>query len=194
MMKLANWIVAVALIAVSGVAGAQDRYYIQTGAFPTIGDISATGFFQTSGIGTDTVTGFDLTLSSGRQSVTLCSSSLFGCTVNDFIPGQMGIVDTGTQLVCTANCLFYDDEVGINFPTGFVFVGGSLGQGETEQYRVGGYQNTAVVAAPIRGFVIAAQKPTSAPEIDPASASSGLTLLLGGLAVLGDRKRRTIAA
>jgi hypothetical protein len=35
---------------------------------------------------------------------------------------------------------------------------------------------------------------TKAPEIDPASAASGLTLLLGGLLVLRGRKQQSIAA
>jgi len=33
-------------------------------------------------------------------------------------------------------------------------------------------------------------QPTSAPEIDPASAVSGLSLLIGGLAVIRGRRRK----
>jgi hypothetical protein len=191
--KIVNWLVAVSLIAVAGAAQADDKYYIQSGMFPSIGDIIATGFFETSGVGNNTVTGFDLTLKSGSQSVTLCSSALFGCTFNDFITGQSGIVDTGSQLICTANCLFYDDETSFTTPSGFLFSGGSSGAGlETEQYRLNGYQHTNDVAAPKGSFVIGGKSAMAAPEIDPVSAASGLTLLLGGLAVLLGSKRKQL--
>lgn len=182
---------ALAFIAASGAAGAQDTYYIQSGAFPTIGGISVSGFFKTSGVGMDTVTGFDLTLRGHGESITLCSSRTFGCTPNDFLVGDTGVMDTGTALVCAANCLFYDDEVGYTLPSGFLFSGSSTGQGlQAEQYRVGGYKNTAQAAAPKGSFVIAGR--VSAPEIDPASAASGLTLLLGSLIVLRGRRSREI--
>jgi hypothetical protein len=42
--------------------------------------------------------------------------------------------------------------------------------------------------------LVIASTASSAPEIDPASAASGLTLLLGGLLVLRGRKRQSIAA
>jgi hypothetical protein len=194
MMKLVSCLGTVALIAVSGVAGAQDTYYVQDGMFATIGGISATGFFRTSGIGTDTVTGFDITLSEGAQSVTLCSSSAFGCKVNDLITGEFGVTDTGSKLVCSASCQFFDDEVGVVAPSGFVFTGSNAFPGATEQFRLQGYDNTGEVAAPKGSFVIAAGKAVSAPEIDPASAASGLTVLFAGLAVLMGRKSKNIAA
>jgi hypothetical protein len=195
MMKLVSCIGTVALIAVSGAAAAQDTYYVQNGMFPTIGGISATGFFQTSGVGTDTVTGFDITLHEGGQSVTLCSSSAFGCSANDLITGQSGVTDTGTKLTCSASCQFFDNEVGFAKPSGFAFTGSNAFQGATEQYRLNGYANTKEVAAPAGSFVVAAGKTVaSAPEIDPASAVSGLTLLFGGLATLLGRKRKTLSA
>jgi hypothetical protein len=195
MMKLVSCIGTVALIAVSGVASAQDTYYVQNGMFASIGGISATGFFQTSGIGTDTVTGFDITLHDGGQSVTLCSSSAFGCKVNDLITGETGVTDTGSKLTCSASCQFYDSEVGVAAPSGFVFAGSKAFQGAAEQYRLNGYNNTTDVAAPKGSFVIAAGKATtSAPEIDPASAASGLTVLFGVLATLVGRKRKAISA
>ena len=196
MMKLVGCIGTVALIAASGVANAQDTYYVQNGSFATIGGISAAGFFETSGVGSDTVTGFDITLKEGAQSVTLCSSSAFGCTVNDLITGETGVTDTGTKLVCSSTCQLYDSEVGFAAPSGFVFAGSQAFQGATEQYRLNGYDNTTNAAAPAGSFVIAAGKSvtTSAPEIDPASAVSGLTLFFGGLAMLAARKRKAVAA
>ena len=192
--KIVNWVLAMVLFALAGTASADDRYYIQSGMFPSIGDILATGFFETSGIGNNTVIGFDLTFTSGSQSVTLCSSVVFGCTANDFITGQSGIVDTGSKLVCTKSCLFYDDEVSFSSPTGFLFSGSKSGPGlETEQYRLNGYSHTNDVAAPKGNFVIAG-KAVRAPEIDPASAASGLTLLLGVLAVFSGSKRKRVAA
>jgi hypothetical protein len=162
--------------------------------FAAIGGISATGFFKTSGIGMDTVTGFDITLREGGQSVTLCSSSAFGCTANDVITGQIGITDTGTKLTCSASCQFFDNEVGVANPSGFVFTGSNAFPGATEQYRLNGYGNTTDVAAPKGSFVVAAAKATSAPEIDSTSAASAVTLLLGGVAMLFGRKRKTISA
>jgi hypothetical protein len=50
------------------------------------------------------------------------------------------------------------------------------------------------VPAPKGSFVVAAAKATSAPEIDPASAVSGLTVLLGALAMLFGRKEKSISA
>jgi hypothetical protein len=194
MMKLANCAAAVALIAMSGVAGAQDIYYIQTGDYSKIGNISASGFFETSGIGVDTVTGFDITLTQGKQSATLCSSAAFGCTPNDLIVGESGVVDTGKKLTCLTSCLFYDAETSITSPSGFVFAGVNGLQGAEEQYSLNGYQNTTDVPAPPGTFVLAAGKPTSAPEIDPASAASGLTVLLSALAVLLGYKRKTVSA
>ena len=193
-MKLASCAAAMALIAMSGVAGAQDIYYLQTGSYSKIGNITATGFFETSGIGTDTVTGFDITLKQGSQTETLCTSSAFGCTVNDFVAGESGVVDTGKKLLCLASCLFYDNETSFNNPSGFVFAGVNSFPGATEQYRLNGYQNTIGVSAPPGNFILAGQKPTSAPEIDLTSASSGLTVLLAALAVLLGYKRKSVSA
>jgi hypothetical protein len=40
------------------------------------------------------------------------------------------------------------------------------------------------------GFVSFTEVPAQAPEINPASAASAMTLLLGGLSVMRGRKRR----
>ena len=192
-MKLAICAAAMALIAMSGVAGAQDIYYLQTGSYSKIGNITATGFFETSGIGTDTVTGFDITLTQGNQSETLCSSAAFGCKLNDLIVGESGVVDTGKNLMCLASCLLYDAETSLPNTSGFVFAGINAFQGAAEQYTLNGFQNTTDVAAPPGNFILAAQK-TSAPEIDAASASSGLTVVLATLAVLLGYKRKIVSA
>jgi hypothetical protein len=47
-----------------------------------------------------------------------------------------------------------------------------------------------VMTSGVAGAVIATAVPLRAPEIDPASALSGLTLLLGGLAILRGRRAR----
>ena len=46
----------------------------------------------------------------------------------------------------------------------------------------------------LKNVKISLAAPTKAPEIDPASAASGVTLLFGSLAVLRSRKRREITA
>jgi hypothetical protein len=199
-------LLALGLIAGPMAANAQtaDVYYIQYGAFPTIGnvksngdptigEISATGFFLTSGVGTNTVTGFDITMSYGGESVNVCSSTIFGCAINDSLVYQFGVVDTGTQLLCSAGCELADRGGGYIGETFFSIGGPTIGYGFSSEISFPTAFLSASTSSPPNGYVIAASRPVEAPEIDRTSAASGLTLLLGGLAVLRGRREKIAA-
>jgi hypothetical protein len=181
-----KWMMAAALIGASSAASAAtDTYYVETGAYPSIGDISASGFFQTSGAGTDTVTGFDITLMNGTRSVTLCTSGAFGCAVNDTLSGQNWILDNGSKLICEAPCLLEDRGTASGPRSSFIYNVTALGDGEVGYFIGGPPSDAAGIGVGPASFVIAG----AAPVPLPASA----WLMLSGVVGLGAlvRKRRT---
>jgi hypothetical protein len=195
-----------ALVSLVGMAAhAKDEFYsIESGnAAAQIGEITGTGFFETSGFGSSTagngiVIGFDLTLSEGGNSITLCSNAAYGCVPNDILLDQVGVVADSKGLRCVGACYLTDIGNGLGTPTAFTFYGGGSEYqlqpfpfASSPKFLTGFVESTDTITG---NYVIAGGAPTTtqpvlnAPEISPASASAGLTLLLGCLAVLRGRR------
>jgi hypothetical protein len=183
-----KWILAASLIGASGTATAQVTY-----------DYSGSNF--------DVVSGQDTTSDSVQGSFTVSSALAPNLAEADITPSSFAFSD-GVQSIKGAGCCFSiftnasgqidawnisiflpsNGVIGINSPN--IDLGAP---GEPTIYdlvHTGG--NETSVASSDRAGVWTSH--IAAPEIDPASAASGLTLLAGALVVLRGRRPQRLAA
>lgn len=94
------------------------------------------------------------TLSNGTQSVTPCSSGTFGCTLNDTLSGQSGILDNGSKLICEGTCDLEDKGLGTIMSgtrSSFTYNVTGLGDGEVGDCIGGPPQyGTAIGVGPLK--------------------------------------------
>lgn len=180
----AKWIVTAALVGGVSIPAFADDYSITFTDTSGSGQ-NATGTFIYSG---GTFSNFDVSWNSFAFDLTLganADSNAGGCSGG---PG----VSTFNYLEGAAGCVGTADQWGtLNGPSKVVnFIVSPNYSGFS------GSANVPGSFPPNSGgsFTVTDLTPQAAPEIGPASAASGLTLLLGALAVLRGRKQQSIAA
>jgi hypothetical protein len=191
---------------VAGGAHAQDEFYsIQPGdAAFQIGNIVATGFFETSGENPNytggpeygLVIGFNLTFKAEGQTDTLCYGVNVGCAPNDAIYFIGGVVANSSGLFCNG-CYFTDAGNGPGGPSYFQFDSAANG-GNSERLSVSHPDNqaNAINASDVINgdFAIASGGPTTynpltAPELSLSQGVPAVALLVGVGLVLNGRRR-----
>jgi hypothetical protein len=189
MSKVTKLIIGAALVAASSVAGASDLVY---NIDFTVGGDAVDGTITTDGSGAPApsdILAFDLNSSDG-VSVSGTASTVFCNT------GSCGLVASGNNLAFNFGSTSNNSVVFTQSGSQIALIsdeesapsGGQLATSKDFGF-VGDYLSTANVN-------LGSAPPTStmmAPEVDPASAASGLTLLFGSLAIFRGRKRRSFA-
>lgn len=181
-----KWMMAASLIGASGAANAQIETYDFT-ITPTSGPAAAaTGSFSYD---CATLGGLCTTGGSDTASGLLSSLSL----TFDGVTYDESTANTGTLELAAGGGLTY------------ILFGSSCGTGgcaalkpAVDSWIVDSVSGVSYTASGLRsiyaGDVVITPATTSAPEIDPTSAASGLALLVGGLIVLRGRKQMSTAA
>lgn len=192
MNTIAKWMMTAALGSAWSLATAQETFNVNF----TVGGDNVTGFIttdvSTGALGVTDITNYSLTDSLEGVSVNM--------TADGFTSGPYptGLVITGNQLefdfanpVASAALFGVCCGPTINLAAGSAssFLGGSMIVVPFGGAIVGPY--LAHDALTILGTAPAT---TAAPEIDPASAASGLALLVGGLVVLRGRRPQRLTA
>jgi hypothetical protein len=184
MRYLANTIALTSILALGGVANAQSVNW--NWSFTDGGADSGSGTFTTASL---SGTSYEVTAVNG----TWDSATIAGLIAAGGYAGNDNLLLSGTTQLDLPGISFAVDgpvhQVNLAYitpgegavSTGYVVAATNLG---------GGCVNTNCVPTSSFGTFTA----TQAPEIDPTSAASGLTLLVGGLLVLRGRKQQSVAA